>query len=70
MMGNREIDRYEQTSCLEESLGIDTTWDTFYMAGSLPSRIDMLNMVAIDKERESAKDLSIQAEIPSGPDAQ
>ena len=51
-------------------MGIDTTWDTFHMAGSLPSRIDMLNMVAIDKERESAKDLSIQAEIPSGPDAQ
>ena len=40
------------------------------MVGSLPSRIDMLNMEAINIERESAKDLSIQVEIPSGPDAQ
>ena len=40
------------------------------MVGSLPNQIDKLNMEEIDGERESAKDLSIQAEMPSRPDAQ
>ena len=41
------------------------------MVGSLSIQIHIkLNMEEIDGERESAKDLSIQAEMPSGPDAQ
>ena len=40
------------------------------MVGSLSIQIDKLNMEEIDGERESAKDLSIQAEMPSGPNAQ
>ena len=40
------------------------------MAGSFPQLIERLNKEAIEGETESAKVLSIQVEMPSGPDAE
>ena len=45
-------------------------WESFHSAGSFPQLIDRLNKEAIECETESAKVLSIQVEMPSGPDAE
>ena len=45
-------------------------WESFHSAGSFPQLIERLNKEAIEGETESAKVLSIQVEMPSGPDAE
>ena len=45
-------------------------WESFHSVGRFPQLIERLNMEAIEGETESAKVLSIQFEMPSGPDAE
>ena len=70
MIGSKDIGRKNQTSDLLASLGMGTMFACFQVLGISPNFNEWLNIDVMEGASSSAKVLSIQAVMRSGPGAE